>query len=237
MTSIDEVIAVSCQCMTCKHKFTKKYDPPITWELYTEYRDRRDSDAFLCEKCNTPCPAIAYFKEAEAVVVVEQPANATNGSASTKVDKKKKPLYLQRVSNDECFAEAVLIDKIPKFLIVNNGTGEVSVVDFIPLGKEDKIASPLASESYINKTYTFNSQLELDAIIEEARKQTLDRLYRMVRRIWKRYVDADDFHISICAADTIFTYFQDKAGMTHYLFWVRVSRITWKYFTSWPTEI
>ena len=34
------------------------------------------------------------------------------------------------------------------------------------------------------------------------------------------YIDADDFHISICAADTIFTYSQDKIGLTHYLFFV-----------------
>lgn len=141
-------------------------------------------------------------------------------SQSESEQKKKKPLYLQRVSNDECFAEAVLIDKVPKFLIANNGTGEVSVVDFIPLGKEDKIASPLAAESYINKPYMFNSQLELEDVIKEARKYDLDHLYRMVKRIWKKYVDAEDFHISICAADTIFTFFQDKAGMTHYLFFV-----------------
>ena len=34
------------------------------------------------------------------------------------------------------------------------------------------------------------------------------------------YPDADNFHITICAADTIFTYFQDKIGLTHYLFFV-----------------
>lgn len=49
---------------------------------------------------------------------------------------------------------------------------------------------------------------------------TLDSLYRQVKSIWKKYVDADDFHLSICAADTIFSYFQDKIGLTHYLFFV-----------------
>ena len=28
------------------------------------------------------------------------------------------------------------------------------------------------------------------------------------------------FHISICAADTIFSYLQDKIGLTHYLFFI-----------------
>ena len=134
--------------------------------------------------------------------------------------KKSKTIYLQRVSNDEYFAEAVIINKVPKFLLANGGTDVISMVDFIPLGKEDKIAEPLGAESYINKPYSFNSKLELDRVIEEAKKQNLDHLYRMNKGIWKKYVNADDFHISICAADTIFTYFQDRAGMTHYLFFV-----------------
>ena len=144
-------------------------------------------------------------------------------SSNNKDEKKKKTIHVQRISNDEFFAEAVLVDSVPKFLIANNGgTGEISAVDFIPLGKEDKIAAPFPAESYINKPYSFNSKLELDAIIEEVNNQTfdLDHLYRLVKGKWKKFIDADDFHISICAADTIFTYFQDRAGMTHYLFFV-----------------
>ena len=50
--------------------------------------------------------------------------------------------------------------------------------------------------------------------------ETLDTLYKNAKSIWSKYVDADDFHISICAADTIYTYYQDKLGLTHYLFFV-----------------
>jgi hypothetical protein len=154
-----------------------------------------------------------------SIEIDNQIAQYTKNKA-TSSSAKQKEIYLQRVVNDECFAEAVIIDKIPKFLIANNGTGEISLVDSVSLEKEGKIAYPLSLESYINKPYAFSSQLELDTIIEEAKQQTLDTLYQMVKKIWKKYVDADDFHISICAADTIFTYFQDKAGMTHYLFFV-----------------
>src|SRR5437867_643285 len=111
-------------------------------------------------------------------------------------EKKSKAIYLQRICTAEFFAEAVLVAGLPKFLLANDGTGEVSIADFIPLGKEGKIAYPLAAESYINKPYTFNSQLELDATIEEAKRQTLDTLYRTVKGSWKMYIDADDFHIS-----------------------------------------
>lgn len=68
MTGIDEVIEASCQCLTCNYKFRIKYDPPITWELYTEYRDRKE---ILCEKCNTPCSSFAIFEP-------EQPTRSDN---------------------------------------------------------------------------------------------------------------------------------------------------------------
>ena len=61
---------------------------------------------------------------------------------------------------------------------------------------------------------------EFDEFVKKTKDESLDNRYRKVKSIWKKYVDADDFHISICAADTIFTYFQDKIGLTHYLFFV-----------------
>ena len=49
----------------------------------------------------------------------------------------------------------------------------------------------------------------------------LDAIYASVKSIWKKYVDADDFHLSICAGSGIvFACFQDKIGLTHYLFFV-----------------
>lgn len=48
----------------------------------------------------------------------------------------------------------------------------------------------------------------------------VDSLYTKVKSMCKKYADRDDFHIVICAADIIFTYFQDKLGMTHYLLFV-----------------
>ena len=60
----------------------------------------------------------------------------------------------------------------------------------------------------------------MNRLSSKQKKKHLDTLYRKVKSIWKKYVDADDFHISICAADTIFTYYQDRLGLVHYLFFV-----------------
>ncbi len=45
-------------------------------------------------------------------------------------------------------------------------------------------------------------------------------MYYKVKGIWKKYYDNDDETLTLCAADTIFTYFQDKIGITHYLLFV-----------------
>jgi hypothetical protein len=88
---------------------------------------------------------------------------------------------------------------------------------------ETTILKPLELISYINKPYTFKSEQEFFELVENTRGKNLDSLYKKVKSIWENYADADDFHVSICAADTIFTYFQDKIGLTHYLFFVGVN--------------
>lgn len=136
--------------------------------------------------------------------------------------KKEKPTeekpkhYVQKYSNNEMLAEAVLIGNSPFFLVAEKG--KILVQDHIPF--DDKILKPLESLSYVNKAYSFESDTEVNAYINKINPDTLDSLYRQVKSIWKKYVDADDFHLSICTADTIFTYFQDKIGLTHYLFFV-----------------
>jgi hypothetical protein len=72
----------------------------------------------------------------------------------------------------------------------------------------------------MSRSYVFKDDKEFHYYIEQAKRENLDKLYEKVKQIWSKYIDADNSHLSICAADTIFTYFQDKLGMTHYLFFV-----------------
>lgn len=141
----------------------------------------------------------------------------SNGNGEAKKDKTK-DVYVQRFTNDSCYAEGILTSDIPKFLMASKGSDKIELVDEIQSG--DEIIKPLKPLSYINKPYSFASELEVNSYIERAKGETLDSLYSKVKSIWKKYIDADDFHISICAADTIFTYYQNMPGMTHYLFFV-----------------
>jgi hypothetical protein len=73
---------------------------------------------------------------------------------------------------------------------------------------------------YMDKPYIYSSTDELNEYLQRADKETFDTLYRNVKSIWSKYIDADDFHLSICSADTIFSYLQDRIGLTHYLFFI-----------------
>jgi len=131
--------------------------------------------------------------------------------------KKEKKYYVQKYTTGISPAESILIDGTkPMFLQIIDGKAVLS--EKIPLSNIDLY--PLEVVSYLNKEYSFSSEEEINRYIERAKEESLDSIYNAVKSIWRKYVDADDFHIVICAADTIFTYFQDKLGMTHYLLFV-----------------
>ena len=85
-------------------------------------------------------------------------------------------------------------------------------------GLDEKII--FKPESSSNRPYTFKSQKDFEDCIAKARDETLDSLYKKVLAMWRKFIDADGYHLKICAADTMFTYKQDVIGMTHYLFFV-----------------
>jgi hypothetical protein len=124
--------------------------------------------------------------------------------------------FAQKFSSNDILVEAVLIRNKPYFLVSHQGSITIQAT----LALDDKILVPLDIDSYINKPYSFLSEEEVRLFIENANNENLDSLYRKTKSIWKKYVDADDFHISLCAADTVYTYYQDKIGLTHYLFFV-----------------
>jgi hypothetical protein len=133
----------------------------------------------------------------------------------------RKEIHTQRYSDTTIFAEAVLISGVPSFLVLDKIHSTISINLVIDLGFDtSEIYRPYESASYMNRPYSFSSKEQVNEYIEKVKDETLDSLYKKVKAVWKKYVDADDFHISICAADTIYTYYQDRLGLTHYLFFV-----------------
>jgi hypothetical protein len=145
---------------------------------------------------------------------------------SNKDEEKVKHEYFEHVqvfSNEDYFVEAVVVDKKPYLAILDLKTNEIKLEEkLVTLEDEECIEGlkPIPPGEYIHKPYVFKSKEDFVDCLKYARLQSLDMLYRTTKGIWEKYIDADDDHISLCAADTIFTYFQDIIGMTHYLFFV-----------------
>jgi hypothetical protein len=149
----------------------------------------------------------------------------TNESNDTRQQKARrndntKDEYIQKLSNEKALAEAILIGNKPCFTVVdfsdpNNNTA-IGIMDSLAYSEDTRLRPELLS----NRPYSFKNKEEFDSYIQKAENETLDSLFDRTLSIWRKYIDADDFHLKICAADTILTYYQDRIGMTHYLFFV-----------------
>ena len=165
----------------------------------------------------------------------QQKPNNNNKEEKKTTTKEESPheIYSQKYVGNDYLAEAVLIGTKPYFAVSikrifsdfedvdsNNKFPSIVLQESIPLD-ETTILKPTELISYLNKPYVFESKEEFYQYVENAKNHSdLFTLFKQVKSIWKKFLDADPFHISICAADTIFSYFQDKIGLTHYLFFI-----------------
>jgi hypothetical protein len=137
-------------------------------------------------------------------------------------NKDKKEIYIQKFAFEGKLYEAVLIDQKASFLVADEDEpNEINIKPTVDLDKQNKILKPFEQDSYLSRPYEFADELEVEYYKNEAKKYTLDSLYlNLVKPLWKKYIDADNLHLSLCAFDTIATYFQDLLGLIHYLFFV-----------------
>jgi hypothetical protein len=132
---------------------------------------------------------------------------------------KKHSLYVQKHTEAGLIAEAVIVGGVPYFAVARANSKNITLEASIPIDDKGEY-KPFERTAYLSEPYRFESRQHFETCVEKARGETRDSLFRKVKSIWLKYIDADPFHISICAADTIFTYYQDKMGMTHYLFFI-----------------
>jgi hypothetical protein len=142
----------------------------------------------------------------------------SNSKSMEDNDSKKKERYVQKHSDATLLLESVIIGQRPYFAVSEKNDKKVLIK--FEESHEDEVHKYLPLGDSMSRCYTFKTDEEFYYYIEQAKREDRDSIYGKVKHIRKKYIDADDFHISICAADTIFTYFQDKIGMTHYLFFV-----------------
>lgn len=140
---------------------------------------------------------------------------------------KTKRLYVQKYHDKSAAAnvlyEAVLIAGKPYFVSqgwdVKSGNPIARLYDEIPIpdARQPTLELlPPEKEMYLSKSFEFESEDELNKYLKLAMNETLDTIYRKQKTLASKYIDANNTHLTMLAADDIFTYFQDKLGQTHY---------------------
>jgi hypothetical protein len=129
---------------------------------------------------------------------------------STSDSKSKPRKYLARYSDDKILAESVIISGKPKYAVVND-----TEIKF-----EDNINEYYPPKGGLGRGHSFKTEKEFNETLEAAKHETLDTLYAEVLMQWRKYSRASEFENELCAFDTIYTYYQDIFGMTHYVFFV-----------------
>ena len=155
----------------------------------------------------------------EKIIVLLSSSYVNHEEKQSEENKKQKSAsYAQVYKLPGLMAEAIMVGQTPLWL-VTEGPGRIEVVEHIDIS-ENRILKPIPRSSYINRPYEFKTLEEVNQLINTVATETLDNLYYRVNGVWRRYIRESDDHLSICSADCIFTYFQDKMGLTHYLFFV-----------------
>lgn len=116
--------------------------------------------------------------------------------------------------------EAIIIRGVPTFTKISLGSRAISLCTEIQID-DNNIILPLPANLYASRPYAFGSEKEFRKIEHQVKsRENLDTLFQKVKAQWNLYIDNGKEHNIMCTGDTIFTYFQDKLGTTHYDFFV-----------------
>jgi hypothetical protein len=126
--------------------------------------------------------------------------------------------YAIRYSSADFLAEAILIAGQPIFLVVERDSSSISIKSSVKV--EGKILKPLKKETYLSKPYSFSSEQEIFDFGNEAQNMSLSDLYTNVKSHCKLFIIGDENHTTLISADITYTYYQDRLGLTHYLFFI-----------------
>jgi len=144
--------------------------------------------------------------------------SSSNNSNSDNDNSGSLSSHVIRYSSVDFLAEAVLISGQPKFLVVKRDCSSISVKSSINM--EGKILKPLKKETYLSKPYSFSSEQEIFDFGNEAQNMSLSDLHTNVKSHCKLFIVGDENHTTLLSADITYTYYQDRLGLTHYLFFI-----------------
>jgi len=145
-----------------------------------------------------------------------------------------KKIHLRKYVLDGQLYESVIVNKNPKFLTIstnknstnnndNGSSNEKLDNNNIQFKLLDKIEVPnyefYPADSLVTHNpipYVFESEEELKEYIELAKRETFDSMFQQNLHQIKNFVKIEEHVLIILAADTLYSYFQEKFGTTHY---------------------
>jgi len=150
--------------------------------------------------------------------VQKESTRGTGNKEEEEDDNKKIPHTINKYSQGITLVESILINNTPYFIQINEDKeGNKAPVLYKKIELSDINLVPPERTEYLSKEYSFASFEQVQYFIDLAKQETLDSLFQQVKTLLQKYIDIDDDFINILAADIIFTYFQDRLRMTHYL--------------------
>ena len=133
---------------------------------------------------------------------------------------KTKQVYIRKYTGNTGnlvpLSESIILGGNPNFLQVTEGN-KPALLDSLDIGHTTFYPYDTI-ETHNPIPYLFESVDELNTYLKNAASyENLDSLFLKVKAIFKKYVDAEERYITLLAASTILSYYQDRFGTIHYI--------------------
>ena len=132
--------------------------------------------------------------------------------------KDKKGIAIKKYSGNGRLAlhESIVLALTPKFVSLDSQHNP-EFKNHIELNLTQELIPSDSLHTQNPLPYIFESEGEFKKYLELAKKETLDTLCFSVDSIYRKYVNVEEHYYALLAGNTIWSWFQDKFGYTHYV--------------------
>lgn len=184
----------------------RRFDQPIRLGDFEKYKVN-----LVCQKCSNPYGSIVPVTNFEDQYQKDQ--HQKNGKENTL---KEVIAYKYSGNGKYQLHESVILNGIPCFISYDSVKQEA--VTRFEIEEQNRIIRPPTREECPFPPYEFDNESELnDYIIRAKQINSIAELFNASKYFWTLYIDQDAQIITILAADSILSYFQDLFPVIHYV--------------------
>ncbi len=139
-----------------------------------------------------------------------------NGKDKDQKEKKKIPLKKYTANGRLPLHESIILGLDSKFVTLDS-QGKYQFKDSIYLNDSQELVPGDTIHTQNPLPYIFDSEEEFKEYLDLARNETFDSLYLTIDSIFRKYVNVEEHYYAELVGKTIWSWFQDKFGYTHYI--------------------